>query len=521
MNRNEPTIIGYRKSGAPIWLCQGGAPTRLEQIRARQAEIVERQAAIRAELLDIEQAPEPEGDDAARAQVLADRSSTVDELVDEFDTLDAEHTTLETEAAPLQERADRLERVRSASLSPSNRETGVREAPQVKIGRDPYADMEQVRAGYLAPQDLCSRALTAIENGPRHMDDRAKERCAELIDMGNSQSSLIARHMLLTGSPEYHEEFQEYMRTLGQVTGPRMRAAMSTAGSAGGYLVPFTLDPTIILTNAGVVDPIRSLATIKTIATTTWEGVTSAGVTAEWTDEGDEWADGSPTFTQPSITPKKADAWVAASYEIMADSGFANELGRLLADAKARLEAAAFATANTGATKPRGVVAAVAAVTASLVSAAATNAFAKADVYSVSDALRPRDASQASWIANKKIFNLIRQFDTAGGGAFWANLGMKTPSQLLDAPVYECSSMESAVTTGGLVLLAGNFKEYYIVDRVGMSLLYEPIVRGVTNGRPTGQGGWAAFWRVGADAVDPAAFRLLQLNSTVSAVALA
>jgi HK97 family phage major capsid protein len=371
------------------------------------------------------------------------------------------------------------------------------------------------------PTDMVSRALTAIENGPRHMSEAARERCAELVDMGNNEAPLIARHMLLTGSPQYHEEFQEYVRSMGHVVGPAMRAAMSTVGSAGGYLVPFTLDPTIILTNAGVVDPIRSISTVKTIATTTWEGVTSAGVTAEWIGENSEWSDASPTFAQPSITPKKAEAWVAASYEILADSGFASELGRLLADAKARLEAAAFATGNTGATVPRGVVAAANAVTASIVTSLTISAFAKGDVYNVSGALRPRDAEMASWIANKNVYNLIRQFDTAGGSSFWANLGMKQPPTLLDASAYQCSSMTSAITTGAAVLLAGNFSEFYIVDRVGMSILYEPIVRGVTNGRPTGQAGWAAFWRVASDAVDPLAFRVLHLETTATAVALA
>ncbi|HEY3260792.1 MAG TPA: phage major capsid protein, partial [Pseudonocardiaceae bacterium] len=122
------------------------------------------------------------------------------------------------------------------------------------------------------------------------------------------------------------------------------------------------MDPTVILTNAGSANPFRAISTIKTIGTDDWNGVTSAGVNAEWTAEGVEAADASPGFGQPKITPKKADAWVFGSYEVLADSGFASELGRLLADAKDRLEAAAFATANTGATIPRGVVAAVGAV---------------------------------------------------------------------------------------------------------------------------------------------------------------
>ena len=191
-----------------------------------------------------------------------------------------------------------------------------------------------------------------------------------------------------------------------------------------------------------------------------------------------------------------------------------------LADAKDRLESAAFAVANTGATIPRGVVAAVAAVTASIVTAAATGTFAVGDIYNTSDALRPRDAAQASWIANKKVFSKARQFDTSGGSSFWANLGMGVPNQLLGQPIYEASAMTSTLTNGSNVLLAGNFAEYYIVDRVGMAVMYDPIVKG-TNGRPSGQGGWFAFWRVGADVVDASAFRLLQLNQVAAATALA
>jgi HK97 family phage major capsid protein len=482
-------------------------------------EINARMEAIRHELAGIAELPEPEGDDAARAQTIQDRSDLTDELL-------AEHDELKAERQPLADRQERLDAVRATATSGANSERGSFQAPNVIIQRDAFSNLDHVRDGLVPPDQLRSRALEAIEKAPSWMSDAGRERATQLVenpDGTDRQAPLIARHMLMTGSPQYYQEFVEYARSQGVLVGPQMRAAMSTTGANGGFLVPFTLDPTIILTNAGVADPIRSIATIKTIATTTWEGVTSAGVTAEWTGESSsaEWADATPTFGQPSITPKKADAWVQGSYEILADSGFASELGRLLADAKARLEAAAFATGNTGATQPRGIVAAVNAVTASIVTSLTVSAFAKGDVYNVSGALRPRDSAAASWIANKNVYNLIRQFDTAGGSSFWANLGMKTPSELLDAPVYECSSMTSAITTGAAILLAGNFAEYYVVDRVGMSVLYEPMVRGVSSGRPTGQAGWAAFWRVGADCVDPAAFKVLHLETTATAVALA
>jgi HK97 family phage major capsid protein len=84
------------------------------------------------------------------------------------------------------------------------------------------------------------------------------------------------------------------------------------------------------------------------------------------------------------------------------------------------------------------------------------------------------------------------------------------PEQLLGRPVYESSEMVSAVTTGSNLILAGDFSEYLIYDRVGMSLVYDPVVLGA-NRIPSGQGGFFAFWRVGATAVNPNAFRVLKL----------
>jgi HK97 family phage major capsid protein len=464
---------------------------------------------LRAEIDVIEKNDDATPDEISRANTL----------LDEWDAkkADLEHWT--------QHEARVDEVLRHQRTTEPQSPAAERFGAQVTIKKDPFeTTTELVRSlwsqGSFDPQDTISRALTAVENGPRHLKDDAKEKLDELLHLDNRHAPLIARHMLLTGSPEYHEQFREYISSRGTYVGEAMRAAMSLTDANGGYLVPFTLDPTIILTNAGAANPFRQISSIRTIATDTWNGVTSAGVSAEWTAEGTEAADASPTLGQPVITPKKADAWVFGSYEVLADSGFASELGMLLSDAKDRLEAAAFATANTGATIPRGVVAAVAAVTASIVTSATTGALVIGDIYNTSDALRPRDAAMASWAGNKKIYSKIRQFDTSGGGSFWANLGMGTPSLLLGQPQYEASAMAAAVTTGANILLAGNFKEFYIIDRVGMSVMYEPMVKG-TNGRPSGQGGWFAFWRVGSDVVDPAAFRLLQLNEVAAATALA
>jgi HK97 family phage major capsid protein len=487
---------------------------RLEEIRARLE-------AIRARLAEIEGLAEPEGDEAVRSAALTARADETDVLLAEWDTLEAERV-------PLQARHDRLEAVRSASLRPSNTESGDGSrigghGPEIKRNRDPYEDLELVRSGRYADGDVIERAKFAIDQAPKYLDDGGRAHAMRLVEMDTDddsrQAPLIARHMLLTGSQDYRRQYAEYMRT--GYAGELLRAALSLTDANGGYLVPFTLDPTIILTNAGIIDPIRSMATVVQIATDSWNGVSSAGTTSGWTAEAAEATEGNPTFAAPSITPKRADSFVTGSYEVLSDSGFASQLGRLLADAKARLEGAAFATANTGATRPRGVVAAVAAVTTSIVASATTNALVIADVYAVDEAMPARYSAQSQWIANKKIQNKIRQFDTTGSAAFWANLGMGRPKELLGQPIKECSTMQSAVTTAGLVLLAGDFSMYQIVDRIGMSTQYVPVLMGTTNHRPTGEAGWFAFWRVGADVLDAGAFRLLQLNSTAAAVALA
>jgi HK97 family phage major capsid protein len=479
--------------------------------RKRSEILGEELEALRAEIKVIEDNDEATEDDVSRAKTL----------LEEWDIKQEEHTkALEHEAKVDEVLRARLTPENVESTSPARPRTG----PEVMRHVEAFETQEQlVRSlwnhGAFDERDTISRALSAVDGAPRHLMDEGKERLHDLLHLDNRHAPLIARHILLTGSPEYHEQFREFVASRGTYVGEAIRAAMSLTDANGGYLVPFTLDPTIILTNAGSANPFRAISTIKTIGTDDWNGVTSAGVSAEWTAEGVEAADASPGFGQPKITPKKADAWVFGSYEVLADSGFAAELGRLLADAKDRLEAAAFAVANTGATIPRGVVAAVAAVTASIVTSGTISVFAVNDIYNTSDALRPRDAAQASWIGNKKIFSLSRRFDTAGGSAFWANLGMGVPNQLLGQSIYEASAMTSAVTTGANILLAGNFAEYYIVDRVGMSVIYDPMVKS-SNFRPTGQGGWYAFWRVGADVVDPAAFRLLQLNTTAAFTAL-
>jgi HK97 family phage major capsid protein len=78
---------------------------------------------------------------------------------------------------------------------------------------------------------------------------------------------------------------------------------------------------------------------------------------------------------------------------------------------------------------------------------------------------------------------------------------------LLGKPFLESTSVLGTYTTGNKVLAFADMSQYFIVDRVGMSVVYDPVVLG-SNRRPTGQGAWYAFWRVGADVSTTTAVRV-------------
>lgn len=435
---------------------------------------------------------------------------------------------------------DRQERAQWLANRPERTETGdgaeaAGNARDVNIQRT-TTDVDIFDRAGLHPENEADgntyrdRALKAIEGWQRSIPADWRESAERLVDdaPNSRRGRAIADHMLRCGSPEYVRAWYKYMSagtdmmteaeraTLAQ---GRDRATMQEGTTtAGGFMVPIFIDPTIILTNAGISNPFRSMATVKSIVTQTWKGVTSAGVTAEWTAESAEWTDASPTVAQPTITPIKADAYVQASWEMLEDTSIATELAMLFADARDRLEGTAFAV-GTGSTQPTGVVTALQLVTASRVDATTNGAYGAIDVFALDNSLSPRWRGNASWLANKAYWNRTRQFASGSGPqfAFWVDFGGGRPPSLIGYPVFESSAMQSTLSTATAssddVIVLGDFKSgYYIVDRIGMSVL-TTVGLGVigANRRPTGETGFGCFWRVGGNVVVADAFRMLRI----------
>lgn len=328
--------------------------------------------------------------------------------------------------------------------------------------------------------------------------------------------SEFSRRILTTGSPTYGRAFGK--QTLGRALTPEESRALSTTTTAGGFAVPFALDPTIIPTGNASVNPYRAISRVETIAVSTWQGVSAGDVTATRRLEGNVTSDAAPSLAQPTATPSRVDCFIPYSIEIGQDWGsLQSEMARLISVAKDNEEATSFTTGNGVAPNPQGIISGATTV----VTGAGTATFAIADLYAVYNALPPRFKPRAAWVGNEAVWNLVRQFDTAGGAGLWIDnltlgtggVGVPTPGNLmakvLGRGANECSAMPTTLTTGNKILVIGDWSYFVIVDRIGMDIELIPHLFGTGN-LPTGSRGMFAYWRNSSTVVTPAAFRVLK-----------
>ena len=422
-------------------------------------------------------------------------------------------------------RAVKIEEGLAAAADPANLENGFG-GPAAKVsGRSrvaPFAhgegdDLRQIDT----PRGLLARAVDAAE----YVEGLPPASRALLVETLEADNNAEASAFTLAAlDPNYRSAFEKYTADpfhghLG-FTGPereafaRVRAAMATTTeSTGGALVPFTLDPSILLTSAVAVDPFRQLATVVRTLTPSWTGVKSAGVNFEWVAEGATVGDGSPTFSRFTIEAHKAAAYLISSYELLGDTNVAQQLPALIEDARGRIEAAAFVS-GSGSGAPKGILTALGA--GSTVTSTTSGTFTVTDLYALVNAVpaRARAGRSPAFLASYPVLNHIRQFDTAGGASLWTNLGQGTPQELLGYRVAEASSITSTIGAGNRIAVVGDMAKYVIVDRLGTTVVPVPAVTDASNGnRPTGQYGWYAYIRVGGDVADADAFRVARVKS--------
>ncbi len=448
----------------------------------------------------------------------------------EWNSLNEERDEHEKIIVELEARAKIIEA--QAKSDEKTAERGASFAPVVRKSDSDIYDLASIRAESRNEDQhkeaLRDAALRSVERStfPKTADD-AQGDIERLLDQNRAQGE-VARLVLATGAPAYRRAFEKAVKgQQGFLTNEERTAFAIGVTTTGAFAVPYTLDPTLIHTGNFIANPFRAICRNVTITgSTTWQGLSNAGVVASFDNEAAEVSDDGTAIAQPTATLRMARAFVSYSIETEDDwSGFAGEMASLFADAKDELEGTAFTTGSGTAPNPLGILetANTAGVgTAAFKFTAGTAAFAVADVYALENALKPRSRKRATVMANRATYNAIRQFDTAGGAQLWQDnlrVGLTNSApggvlgqSLLGYPAVENSVMSSTyTTTGQLSMVLGDFNQFVIVDGVGMTV--EPISHlfHTSNNLPSFQRGLTARWRTATAVTDASAFKILKV----------
>ncbi|HEU4571464.1 MAG TPA: phage major capsid protein [Candidatus Limnocylindrales bacterium] len=457
-------------------------------------------------------------DDDARAEWAA-----IDQTIK-----DAEVAKAEAEA--------RLARIADLDRSPSHREDGASRysAPQVVARRTPdnLYDIAEYRRRTSSQDAMTSLmvdgAMRAVEGWvfphPAATEKGTSEHIQKLLSAPRSEHSIengwdsgkFAEHLLKTGSPEYARAFGKAIAGLPLT--PQEQATIATVGTTttGGYAVPPQLDPTIILTSDGQVNPLRQISTVRQLNVgNTLQLITSAGVSASYGTETAARTPTSPTLGRPAITVVEGSVVIDFSYAAGEDiPNLSAQLAPLIQDAKDALEAEKFVNGQgSGSDEPEGVLAGI----ATTYNVGTTgDGFDTEDLGRITTRLGDRWEPRARWLAHRAIYTEAERLDrAAGGGSVYRPLAAGEPANLLGYPRHNSSAMESDFTTdGNRIAIFGDFGQFVIVDKIGLTVELVPHMVD-TNGKLVGRGLLARFRNSSAVVVD-SAFRVLTVGVVTS-----
>jgi HK97 family phage major capsid protein len=417
-----------------------------------------------------------------------------------------------------------------------------REARLLELSRDPRHAFSgdggdgHPRPAYEDTRDLPVHVRAALDQGlraiERHRDvltGAAGSVLERVVRNPADVTAVGARYIAAVGDPAYFTAFGklvqdpmtahvrmtpkelESVRVVTQVMAER--AMVEGTGSAGGFAVPFELDPSILLSSNGALNPFRQISRVFTISTNIWKGVSADTPTAAYAAEATEMADASPVLVQPAITVARGSAFVPFSWELRQDwDALAAELTRLLTDARDILDASKFVL-GTGVNEPVGLLNIGGTGSLSVTQRIQTNTaatYALGDVWKLKNGLaNTRFYGSSTFMANPSILDTTYRF--VGGNSTEPLVMPTRDGALAGKPVVESSVMVSTTTTASRIMVVGDFSSFYIADRLGITAEIVPVLFGATNRFPTGQSGLVVWWRTGSVVAAPNAFRYLEV----------
>jgi HK97 family phage major capsid protein/HK97 family phage prohead protease len=493
-------------TGGSLSVRETKLPMNLEELRSRQDEIQARFQEIHSEH-GVNRLPD---DVKTEWDALVEERTDIEARINDYEERTALLRTLSEKPQNVERAEHRTTRTSTASRVPQN-------IYAVEEYRNLSSSDEQMRD---AMKEGAKRAIDSATFAHPAADENKNKVALEKL-LATDESGEFARNILATGNPTYLRAFSKVVA--GRPLTSEEQRAIATVGTttAGGYNVPFTLDPTLILTSDGSVNPLRQMARVERLTQgNTWKGVTTAGVTI--TRGPAELQPVTPTdvtFGQPEVTVQPVK--VEIQYSIEADEDWPRlqtELARILQEAKDDEEAESFVNGVGTTVYPEGVAAGL---DASSDVGTTGDGLDVSDLFRLEGALPARYQARAQFLAHRAIYASIRQFSTgatSGEGSVWQRgLQAGDPAQLLGYPARAISTMESDATADGeRIMLFGDFAAgFLIVDKVGMTIEIDPHVRN-GDGKWIGARAMLAHYRNSSKVINDNALRALVVGVVTS-----
>ena len=437
----------------------------------------------------------------------ADEKTTLTALVERSKALE------DADAEDLAEIAE-LEKIERAMRGPAVH--FVKPAPEVGPTEVRSLDRSQARDAALRRLDECEDTVRA------ETIDKMVRRRSPLGEDGhrNFDGDQIARMLLVTEHPAYRSAFYKAITTPTPAWEPHeiralneMRSMQAYTNAGGGFGVPVFIDPTFIITTSTLASPLIAVSRVENITTTAWKGISTAAAAWSFDAESAAVSDDSLTLAQPSVTAHMARGFIPFSMEFEDDyPNGAGELSNALEVGYMDLLASKLVS-GSGTAEPWGIEDALDANTNVEVTPTTDGSFGAVDIDKVWKELGERWRARATWLMHVDVENEIRGFGSGTATSrFTVDQTREGISLLNGRPVILSDYMPqfSGTTGASNILIVGDFKQFLIAQRLGMTVELVSHLVDVTNNRPTGERGWFARARIGSDSVLDTAFRILQ-----------
>lgn len=372
------------------------------------------------------------------------------------------------------------------------------------------SDVRSMSVGQIA--DTLVRAAEEHDVDPTHMRSILKR---------HGRDQRVENRQWLEGlavrsTDVYGQAWAKYITGREMLMTNEERTAMSVGSNTnGGFLVPTHLDPSIILTNSGSSNALRAISRVVTLTVgNSWNGITSAGVTASWDAELSEASDDTPAdYAHPNVPVYMMRGFAQASYEAFEDiDNLGSDVLMMLADAKDRLEGTAHCT-GSGSAQPTGIFTALDANTNVEVTSTTAATIGLVDLQGLKRSVPVRWRKMGTWVYAPVYGDAIKALGTAISASYSSDITVENTEKLLGRPVVETDDAPTTQTTTvrDNEIVYGDFSNFLIVDKPGSTAIeFIPQLFSTTTNLPDGRRGWIMHHRTGSDSINDLAFRLLQ-----------